>query len=317
MRAVNRYRALGLTVASALAVTASVLTLTGGPVAGAASTGGFPGQFAAPYLQISSSDAGDMSADMSASGLKFYTLAFLVPKSGCTPEWEDNGDSLSAFTSKVHSLQDQGGDVIISSGGESGGELAQTCTSVSSLEAEYAKYVSTYGTDVLDFDIEGSTLSDSSANSRRDQALAKLQKANPAVEVDFTLPVNPNGLPSDEISLLNGAVNAGVNVNLVNILTMDFGNGQNVLSDTKSAITDTAKQLESVFQVSGPDYGGMGVTPIAGHNDDNENFTTSDARTIEGIAVKDGIQELAFWEVDGNDKPTGYQYSKIFNGITG
>src|SRR5579875_702574 len=70
----------------------------------------FPAHYAAPYLQIDSSDAGDMAADMKATGLKYYTLAFLTPKSGCTPEWEDDGDTLNKFTSQVASLQSAGGN---------------------------------------------------------------------------------------------------------------------------------------------------------------------------------------------------------------
>ena len=108
-----------------------------------------------------------MAADLSASGDSSYTLAFLIPQSGCTPEWEDNGDAVGAFTSQVNSLKSAGGNVIISFGGESGGELAQTCTSVSSLTAAYANVVNTYGVNRLDFDIEGSTLDDSAANQRR------------------------------------------------------------------------------------------------------------------------------------------------------
>ncbi len=123
--------------------------------ASAAAAASFPAHYAAPYLQITSGDAGDMAADLSASGDSSYTLAFLIPQSGCTPEWEDNGDSVGAFTSQVNSLKSAGGNVIISFGGESGGELAQTCTSVSSLTAAYANVVNTYGVNRLDFDIEG------------------------------------------------------------------------------------------------------------------------------------------------------------------
>jgi chitinase len=62
----------------------------------------------------------------------------------------------------------------------------------------------------------------------------------------------------------------------------------------------------------------MGLTPIAGQNDspDNYDFTTGNAQTLESFAASNGIQELSFWEVDGYDKPTGYQYSSIFNQIT-
>ena len=280
--------------------------------------GTFPAHYAAPYLQISSGDAGDLAADMSASGDKFYTLAFLTPKSGCTPEWEDGGDSVGAFSSQINALKSAGGNVIISFGGEAGGELAQTCTSVSSLTAAYKKVVDTYGVTRLDFDIEGSVLDDATANTRRDQALAALQAAEPAVQIDFTVPVDPTGLESNAVNLLKGAKGKGVKVNLVNIMTMDFGNGQNALADAESAANGTVPQLESAFGVSSSQAWNMlGLTPIAGHNDDNENFTQSNAGTLESFAASHGVQELAFWEVDGYDKGTGYAYSKIFNKITG
>src|SRR5882757_4715635 len=194
-----------------------------------------PAHYAAPYLQITSGDAGDMAADLNASGDEYYTLAFLIPQSGCTPEWEDGGAAVGAFTSQVNSLKAAGGSAIISFGGESGGELAQTCTSVSSLTAAYANVVNTYGVNRLDFDIEGATLGDTAANNRRNQALAALQAQNPAVQVDYTLAVAPNGLPSAELGVLQSAQSYGVQVSVVNIMTMDFGNGQNALADAESA----------------------------------------------------------------------------------
>jgi chitinase len=276
-----------------------------------------PAHYAAPYLQITSGDAGDMAADLNASGDEYYTLAFLIPQSGCTPEWEDGGAAVGAFTSQVNSLKAAGGSAIISFGGESGGELAQTCTSVSSLTAAYANVVNTYGVDRLDFDIEGATLGDTAANTRRNQALAALQAENPAVQVDYTLAVAPNGLPSAELGVLQSAQTYGVKVSVVNIMTMDFGNGQNPLSDAESAAQATASQLASLYGIStSAAYARMGLTPIAGQNDDNEFFSQSNASTLESFAASNGVAELSFWEVDGYDKPLGYAYSKIFNAIT-
>src|ERR1700761_1935741 len=213
----------------------------------ATEAGSYPAHYAAPYLQIDSSDAGDMAADMSATGLKYYTMAFLIPQSGCTPEWEDNGDSVGAFSAQINSLKAAGGNVIISFGGESGGELAQTCTSVNSLTAAYANVVSTYGVNRLDFDIEGSTLSDTAASTRRDQALAALQAQDPSVQVDYTLAVAPNGLPSQELGVLQDAQNNGVHVNVVNIMTMDFGDGENALNDAESAAQASSGQLANLY----------------------------------------------------------------------
>ena len=146
---------VALALAAATALGSGGLALaTAGPAAAAGPA--FPAHFAAPYLQIGSSDAGDMAADMAATGLKYYTLAFLIPQSGCTPEWEDDGYGVGAFASQISAIQAAGGNVIISFGGEGGAELAQTCTNVSQLTAAYQNVVNTYGVTRLDFDIEGS-----------------------------------------------------------------------------------------------------------------------------------------------------------------
>jgi chitinase len=296
-----------------------VVLATAGPAVAAGAA--FPAHFAAPYLQIDSSDAGDIAADEAATGLKDYTLAFLIPQSGCTPEWEDDGSGVGAFASQISAIQASGGNVIISFGGEAGGELAQTCTNVSQLTAAYQNVVNTYGVTRLDFDIEGSVLSDTAATSLRDQALAALQSEDPAVQVDFTLAVSPQGLPTgtgSEYALLQDAQAKGVRVSVVNIMTMDFGNGQDPLADAESAAQGTAAQLSSLYGIStSAAYAMMGLTPIAGQNDDNEFFSTSDASALESFAAANGVAELSFWEVDGYDKPTGYQYSSIFNEITG
>ena len=59
-----------------------------------------------------------MAADQAATGLKNYTLAFLIPQSGCTPQWEDGGNSVGSFASQISAIQAAGGNVIISFGGE-------------------------------------------------------------------------------------------------------------------------------------------------------------------------------------------------------
>jgi chitinase len=301
---------------AATALTPALVLLAGALPAHA--SGSFPTHYAAPYLELSSGSAGDMAADLKASGDAYYSLAFLIPKSGCTPMWEDGNAALGAFTSQVNSLKSSGGNVIISFGGESGGEIAQTCTSVTSLTAAYANVVKTYGITRLDFDIEGDYLDNTTANSRRDSALAALQKANPSVQVDYTLPVDPTGLESDALTLLKDAKSKGVNVNLVNIMTMDFGDGQNALNDAESGANATEKQLASLYGTSASaTWNKIGLTPIAGENDDNENFTQANAATLETFAASKGVQELAFWEVDSYDKATKYAYSKVFNKITG
>jgi chitinase len=234
--------------------------------------------------------------------------------------WEDGNYSLGQFNSQISSLQASGGNVIVSSGGAQGGELAQTCTSVTSLTAAYANIVNTTGVTRLDFDIEGGTLSDTASTARRDSALAALQAQNPAVQVDFTLGVAPSGLPTgtgSEYALLQDAKAKGVNVTIVNIMTMDYYDGQPVLTDAESSARGTASQLASLYGIStAAAYAKMGLTPIAGTNDDGAVFSQANASSLESFAASNGVAELSFWEVDGYDKGTGYAYSRIFNAIT-
>lgn len=298
-----------LPVVAALALTPSTAEAAGGA---------FPAHYAAPYLQISDADAGQMAADLSATGTKFYTLAFLTPQSGCTPVWEANGTGVGSFKSQISALQAAGGNVIPSFGGAEGGELAQTCTNTSSLTAAYANVVNTYGTPRLDFDIEGGVLNDTASNQRRNSALAALQQQNGAVQVDYTLAVDPTGIPSNELDLLRDAKNKGVKVSVVNLMVMDFYDGQPVLGDALSAARASASQLASLYGIStSAAYAMMGLTPIAGRNDDGAQFSQSDAQQLETFAASNGVAELSFWELQDYDRATGYAYSRIFNAITG
>jgi chitinase len=118
--------------------------------------------------------------------------------------------------------------------------------------------------------------------------------------------------------VLKDAQSKGVKVSVVNLMTMDFGDGENALADSESAATASASQLASIYGIStSAAYAKMGLTPIAGQNDDNENFTQANASTLESFAAGKGVAELSFWEVDYYDKPTGYAYSKVFNKISG
>ena len=132
-----------------------------------------------------------MTADLNASGDKYYTLGRSDPAIRLHPGMGGQRRRGGRVHLAGQYAQGRGRHRHHLVRRESGGELAQTCTSVSSLTAAYANVVNTYGVDRLDFDIEGATLSDTAANNRRNQALAALQAENPAVQVDYTLAVAP------------------------------------------------------------------------------------------------------------------------------
>jgi len=325
--------------ASALA--AGVLLATGGTAQAAANPGpGFPAHYAAPYTEVWNSPSA-MTDVMNATGLKYFTLAFVIDGGGCNATF--NGDTSitdAGWTSGINSVRAAGGDVIASFGGASGSEEALACTSVSTLETQYKRVIDGLNLTRLDFDIEGSALNNTTANDRRNQALADLQSqyaaAGKRLDIDYTLPVDPSGLESNAISLLNNAKSHGVNVNLVNIMTMDYGSATDMGNAAISAAQGLHTQLGQIWtsKSSAQLWAMEGNTPMIGVNDtSSEVFSTSDASDLESFAQTNGIQELTFWSL-GRDRACAtsggttqdgcsgtpqstWQFSSIFNAITG
>jgi chitinase len=317
-------------LALALAIPVAVLA-SAGPAQAAANPGpGFPAHYAAPYVETWNSPSA-MTNAMNSTGNKFWTLAFVISGGGCNGLF--NGDtsiSDAGWTSAVNTVRAAGGDVIVSFGGASGTELGQACTTVSTLQAAYKSVIDTLNLTRIDLDIEGAPLDDTSANDRRNTALANLQSqyaaAGKTLAVDYTLPVAPTGLLSDSLSLLNNAKSHNLNVNLVNIMTMDYGPTLDMGQAAIQAANALHGQLGSIWNTksSAQLWAMEGNTPMNGVNDSsNEVFTTGNAQTLESFAASNGIQELAFWALGRDNQAASgtpqsqYQFTNIFKAITG
>jgi chitinase len=235
-----------------------------------------------------------------ASGIKTFTLAFIIDNAGCKAGWGGLGVPVGSDMTVgplINALRSSGGDVIISFGGAAGIEVAESCTSASAVQAQYQAVISRYNVKKLDFDIEGGAEGDPISVDRRNTALAALQRANSGLVISYTLPVLTSGLTQDGINLLANARKHGVNIAVVNIMTMDYGAGANPNTMGKNAIdasNATLKQIRAIG-ISAP----LGITPMIGRNDvQPEVFTLNDAQTLMNFAKPNGnVARLAFWAV--------------------
>ena len=334
-----RLKALGALLTAPL-LAAGVLLATGTPAHAANPGPGFPAQYSAPYTEVWNSPSA-MANAKNATGAKYFTLAFIIDGGGCNATF--NGDTSitdAGWTSAINSLRAGGGDVIASFGGASGTELGISCTTVASLKAQYKRVIDGLNLTRVDFDIEGAPLDNTAANTRRNQALAQLQQeyaaAGKRLDVQYTLPVLPTGLLSDSLSLLNSAKSNGLTVNLVNIMTMDYGPSMDMGQAAINAATALHGQLGQIWNTksSAQLWAMEGNTPMIGVNDSsNEVFSTGNAQSLETFAKNNGIQELAYWAL-GRDKAcatnggsaqsgcsgtsqSAFQFASIFNAITG
>jgi hypothetical protein len=291
----------------ASAACALALTLTGAvaalaPTSSAAATSVYS---VAPYTDMSNGQEGLLDTAITQHGLKAYTAAFVIG-AGCTQEW---GDTLpvgsDSYTDpEIARAKSEGASVIISSGGSGGEPLAWTCSTQSSIDAGYQAIINAYGVNQLDFDVEGAAIADTAAAARQMQAMKDLKASDPGLQFSMTLPVLTSGLTQDGVNILQAAKNAGIRIDVVNIMTMDYyaGTSTEMGSAAVSAAQATLAQMQSVD--SGYSYANLGITPMIGKNDDGSTFTLGDAQTVESFAAQHGVGRLAFWSTD-RDQPCG------------
>ena len=264
----------------------------------------FPaGRFYAPYIMPRPTPElapNYLSQIGDASGIRYFTLAFILDGGGCAASWGSRTPVAreSALAAAVANLRAAGGDVIISFGGEAGRELALGCDTAAALQAQYQAVIDKYKVVALDLDIEGNALKDSVSVDRRNVALASIQAANPNVQVSYTLPVATNGLTPAGIALLNNAMSHGVRIAVVNLMTMDYGGTADPLAMGAHVITavngTTAQMLDNGIRAR------IGICPMIGLNDVKpEVFSLSDARQVIDWAQSNPVvTRLSTWSVE-------------------
>ena len=286
--------------ACALALAATGVTVALAPAGNAAASSVYS---VAPYVDMSNSQEGLLDTAVTGHGLKAYTAAFVLGE-GCTQIW---GDTLpignDSYTDpEIARAKSEGASVIISSGGASGEPLAWTCSTQSSIDAGYQAIINDYGVTQLDFDVEGAAIADTAAAARQMQAMKDLKASHPNLQFSMTLPVLTSGLTNDGVNILKAAKTAGIKIDVVNIMTMDYyaGTGTEMGQAALSAARATLAQMQSVD--SGYTYANLGITPMIGKNDDGSTFTLADAQTVESFAAQNGVGRLAFWSAN-RDQP--------------
>jgi chitinase len=316
------------------AISAAVLAAAGGAfVSGATNASAATLYGVAPYVDLTAQSSGMLDSAITQAGLKTYTAAFIIG-SGCTPIWGDSLDiNSSTVNPKIAQAQSEGAKVIISFGGAGGVELAQSCTDTSSLAAAYQSVINKYGIDHIDFDVEGAAIADSGSINRRFQAINTLEASNPGLNVSVTIPVLQSGPDGNGTAFLQAAKTNGTRIDLVNIMTMDYGGA---VSDMGAAATSAAQGTVNVAASIWPGFGyaKLGITPMIGQNDQaGEIFTIANAQNVVSFANSHGVGRLAFWSI-GRDQPcpggagggaspncssisqTALQFTGIFNGST-
>jgi chitinase len=274
--------------------------------------------WAVPYVDVTLTPTFQFQ-DPTANPARNIALGFVVadPKNVCTPSWGgaytlDGAASSLELDRRIDQLRQSGGDITLSLGGLSNKELAVACTDQGKLTDAYRQLVKRYDVKTLDLDIEGTAVADQASLARRVTAVATVQKerqaAGKSLDVWLTLPVTPEGLTADGVGLVRGMLDGGVALRGVNVMTMDFNNGDknpDMLALSTSALNGTHKQLTDLYlqlgkKLTSPQaWSLIGATPMIGQNDiDTERFTLDDAQGLADFAVDKGLGRVSMWSIN-------------------
>ncbi|MET8453441.1 chitinase [Streptomyces sp. NPDC005209] len=263
-----------------------------------------------PFVDIADSSPRDLVATAKDSGVTHFTVGHLKRATGCAVE---GGDDVLA---KLDQLRQAGGDVRVSFGGD-GGDLTPDCSSAAQLAAAYAKTIDKYKITKVDFDVQGYVLNMPTLNSLRSQAIARLQKSHPGLDVSISLPALPGGFTPNGLKVLADAKAKGVKISTVNAVTGNPGDtatDADLLKYTTTAATAAQRQLTSTLGLpEAQAWKALAVTPRIGENDfGKRTFTLENAKALVTFANTKHLGRLSMDSInrdqqcqDGADSADG------------
>ncbi|WP_129311460.1 chitinase [Streptomyces sp. L2] len=284
----------------------------------------------APYLYNGWGDPPNPSTITQATGVKWFTLAFVLSNGYCDPQWDGSRPLTGGVDQRtIDTVRGNGGDVIPSFGGYSGNKLESSCSSAGELASAYQKVINAYGLKAIDIDIEADAYSNPTVQQRTVDALKTVKADNAGLKVYITIGTGQSG---PDTSLINRAASSGLTVDAWAIMPFDFGGaGQNMGNLTTRAAEGLKNALKNAYGYTDDRaYRDMGISSMNGITDNNETVTVNDFRTILAYAQQHHLARLTFWSANRDRPCTGgsadscsgvnqsdWDYTRVFAAYTG
>ncbi|WP_406012498.1 chitinase [Streptomyces sp. NBC_00984] len=257
---------------------------------------------AAPYEYLGWGSPQKPADVMAATGVKWFTLAFILSDGTCNPKWDgDRPLTGGSDAAAIDAIRAAGGDIVVSVGGWSGNKLGQKCTSASALAGAYQKVINAYHLKALDIDIEDTEFSNATVRQRVVDALKIVKNANPGIVTYVTMGTTPTGPDATGKDLIKRGAAAGLDNDGWVIMPFDFGGHTGTMgAATVGALDGLKSAVKSAYGYSDDAaYRHIGVSSMNGKTDEtDETVTTTDFRTILGYAQQHHIARYAFWSVN-------------------
>ena len=270
-------------------------------VPGGTSTPPPAGKMAAPYLYLGWGDPPSPATVMGATGIRQFTMAFMLSGGGCTPAWDGNRPLTGGVDQQaINAIRANGGDIEISFGGWQGNKLGPNCSSASALAGAYQQVINAYGLKYIDIDIENTDEFENEAVQDRILGALKIVKQNnPGIRTIITFGTSTTGPTWWGTRLVNRSRDLQANIDVFTIMPFDFGCSSAMYSCTVSAAEGLKNALKSAYGWSDSTaYAHMGISGMNGLSDQRELTSPSTWTQIRDWANSHHIARLAFWSVN-------------------
>jgi hypothetical protein len=288
-------------------VRATATTASGGPnldklTVSSGGGGGTPGMAAAPYEYFGWGSPQDPVAVMNATGIKWFTLAFILSDGTCNPAWDGSRPLTGGNDqTQINRIRANGGDVMVSIGGWSGNKLGEFCSSASALAGAYQKVINAYSLKAIDIDIENTEWGSATVRQRVIDALKIIKQNNSSVKTVITFGTTPTGPDSTGVDMITRGANSGLANDIWAIMPFDFGGHSGSMgSATVSAVEGLKSVVKSKYGYSeSVTYAHIGLSSMNGKTDEtDETVTLADFNTILSYAQQHSIARFAFWSIN-------------------
>ncbi|MFC0627654.1 glycoside hydrolase family 18 protein [Kribbella deserti] len=255
---------------------------------------------AAPYLYMGWGDPPNPTTVMNATGIKWFTMAFILSSGGCNPAW-DGARPLqgSADANAIAAIRAAGGDIVPSIGGWSGNKLGPNCSTPEALAGAYQKVIDAYGLKAIDVDIENSDeFENEVVQDRILTALRIVKQNNPGIQTILTFGTTTSGPNFWGNRLIERSKALNANIDVFTLMPFDFGSS-NIYNDTIGASEGLKNKLMATFGwTEAQAYAHQGISGMNGLSDQQEMTTTATWQNITNWAKGKGLARLAFWSVN-------------------
>ncbi|MGX7827926.1 carbohydrate binding domain-containing protein [Actinokineospora sp. 24-640] len=288
-------------------------------VTGTTTAGGGPGFVqAAPYLYLGWGSPPDPTQVMSATGVKWFTMAFILAQNGCNPAWDSQRPLRGGVDeSTIRAIRAAGGDIVPSIGGWSGNKLGPNCATAEALAGAYQKVIDAYGLKAIDVDIENTDEFENAAVQDRVLTALKIVKQNnPGLRTILTFPTLNTGPDSWGNRLIERANALQAGIDNFTIMPFNFGGHADMYAATVNAAEGLKTKLKSVFGwTDAQAYAHIGISGMNGSSDVGEVTTPQTWTRVRDWANAHDIGRLTFWSVN-RDRPN-WEFTAITAGFPG